>query len=78
MSGTSASYNSWNLVVTMSNSQFQSVSTTGWNASRQSDGSLPALTSLHLAAGSTLIDKGTNVGLAYNGSAPDLGAFETP
>jgi hypothetical protein len=77
MSGTSASYNSWNLSVTMSNSQFQSVSTTGWNASRQSDGSLPTLTSLHLAAGSSLIDKGTNVGLAYHGSAPDLGAFET-
>jgi hypothetical protein len=77
MSGTSASYNSWNLGVTMSGAQFQSVSTTGWNVSRQSDGGLPALTSLHLAAGSTLIDKGVNVGLPYNGSAPDLGAFET-
>jgi hypothetical protein len=31
---------------------------------------------LRLATGSTLIDKGTNVGLPYNGSAPDLGAFE--
>jgi hypothetical protein len=78
MSGTSASYNSWNLSVTMSNAQFQSVSTTGWEVSRQSDGSLPALTSLHLATSSTLIDKGVNVGLPYNGSAPDLGAFETP
>jgi hypothetical protein len=77
MSGTSASYNSWNLSVTMSNSQFQSVSTTGWEVSRQSDGSLPVLTSLHLASGSTLINKGTSVGLPYNGSAPDLGAFET-
>jgi hypothetical protein len=77
MSGTSASYNSWNLGVTMADSQFQSVSTTGWNASRQSDGSLPALASLHLAAGSTLIDKGADVGLPYHGSAPDLGAFET-
>ena len=77
MSGTSASYNSWNLSVTMSSSQFQSVTTTGWNVSRQSDGSLPALTYLHLASGSTLIDKGVNVGLPYNGSAPDLGAFET-
>jgi hypothetical protein len=78
MSGTSASNNSWNLSVTMSNAQFQSVSTTGWDVSRQSDGSLPALTSLHLASGSTLIDKGVNVGLPYHGSAPDLGAFETP
>ncbi|WP_436530787.1 right-handed parallel beta-helix repeat-containing protein [Actinoplanes sp. HUAS TT8] len=76
LSGTSASYNSWNLSVTMSNSQFQSVATTGWNVSRQSDGSLPVLPYLRLATGSTLIDKGTNVGLPYSGSAPDLGAFE--
>lgn len=77
MSGTSAANNSWNLSVTMADSQFQSVATTGWDASRQSDGSLPALAALHLAAGSTLINKGVNVGLPFNGSAPDLGAFET-
>lgn len=76
MTGTSAAYNSWNLSVTMSDAQFQGVSTTGWDAARHSDGSLPALTSLHLAATSTLIDKGTNVGLPYSGAAPDLGAFE--
>jgi hypothetical protein len=61
----------------MSNSQFQSVSTTGWNAPRQADGNLPVLPYLHLASNSTLIDKGVNVGLPYNGKAPDLGAFET-
>ncbi|WP_229831352.1 right-handed parallel beta-helix repeat-containing protein [Actinoplanes ianthinogenes] len=78
LSGTSAATNSsWNLNVTMSDAQFQSVSTTGWNVSRQSDGSLPALTSLHLATTSTLIDRGTDVGLPYHGTAPDLGAFET-
>ena len=76
MSGTSASNNSWNLSVTMSDSQFQSVSTSGWEVSRQSDGSLPSLPYLHLAPGSTLINKGVNVGLPYLGSAPDLGAFE--
>jgi len=32
---------------------------------------------LRLAAGSDLIDAGTNVGLPFNGTAPDLGAFET-
>ena len=79
MSGTSAAYNSWDTSgVTVSNSQFQSVSTTGWNAPRQSDGSLPVLPSLRLAANSALIDKGVNVGLHYNGKAPDLGAFESP
>ncbi|GGN14147.1 hypothetical protein GCM10010109_25360 [Actinoplanes campanulatus] len=35
------------------------------------------VTSLRLASTSTLIDKGTNVGIAYTGAAPDLGAFET-
>ncbi|MBB3096152.1 hypothetical protein FHR83_003822 [Actinoplanes campanulatus] len=35
------------------------------------------MTSLRLASTSTLIDKGTNVGIAYTGAAPDLGAFET-
>ena len=76
MSGTNAAYNSWNLNVTLSDSQFRSVSTTGWDAPRQADGSLPVLPNLRLAANSTLIDKGTNVGLPYNGKAPDLGAFE--
>jgi hypothetical protein len=32
---------------------------------------------MHLASGSRLIDAGTVVGLPFNGSAPDLGAFET-
>jgi hypothetical protein len=76
LTGTTASNNSWDLGVTLSDAQFQSVSTTGWDAARQSDGSLPVLTSLHLAATSTLINKGINVGLPYLGAAPDLGAFE--
>ena len=78
MSGTNAAYDSWDLNVSMSDAQFQSVSTSGWNAPRQADGSLPVLPNLHLAANSTLIDKGVNVGLPYHGKAPDLGAFETP
>ncbi|MFB9615281.1 right-handed parallel beta-helix repeat-containing protein, partial [Kutzneria kofuensis] len=77
MSGTSASYNSWNLGVSLSDAQFRSVSTSGWDAPRQADGSLPVLPNFRLAATSGLIDKGTNVGLPYNGRAPDLGAFES-
>jgi hypothetical protein len=53
------------------------VSTSGWDAPRQSDGSLPVLPDLCPAANSTLIDKGVDVGLPYQGRAPDLGAFET-
>jgi len=43
---------------------------------RKSDGSLPDIDALHLAPGSDLIDAGTDVGLAYKGKAPDIGAFE--
>jgi hypothetical protein len=75
--GTDAAFNSWNLSVSLSDTQFQSVSTSGWDAPRQADGSLPVLPNLRLAANSTLIDKGTNVGLPYSGRAPDLGAFES-
>ncbi|MCK5691773.1 MAG: T9SS type A sorting domain-containing protein [Bacteroidales bacterium] len=43
---------------------------------RKSDGSLPDIRALNLASGSDLIDAGTDVGLAFNGRAPDIGAFE--
>jgi len=74
--GANMRYNSWNLDVSISSADFQSVSTTGWDAERRSDGSLPDLTYLHLTSSSDLIDKGSDVGLDYSGSAPDLGAFE--
>ena len=48
----------------------------GMASPRQSDGSLPVLPFLRLAATSNLRAKGTNVGLAYSGSAPDLGCFD--
>jgi hypothetical protein len=49
----------------------------GMASARQADGSLPVLPFLRLAAQSPLIDKGTNVGLPYSGSEPDLGCFES-
>ncbi len=49
----------------------------GMAGARGSDGSLPAGAFLRLASTSALIDKGTNVGLPFAGSAPDLGCFET-
>ncbi len=72
-------FNSWDmsLGVTVSDADFLSTSTTGWDGPRGADGSLPVLTSLHLQPGSDLVDRGTNVGLPFNGTAPDLGAFET-
>jgi hypothetical protein len=46
-------------------------------APRLADGSLPFLDFLRLAPGSHLIDAGVDVGLPYNGAAPDLGWLET-
>lgn len=46
------------------------------SSARKADGSLPTITFLQLAAGSDLIDAGTNVGTAYSGNAPDRGVFE--
>jgi MYXO-CTERM domain-containing protein len=78
-SGVDDAFNSWDatLGVTVSDADFQSVSVTGLDSPRQADGSLPDLPNFHLAAGSKLIDKGTDVGLPFAGAAPDLGAFET-
>lgn len=45
-------------------------------APRQADGSLPNIDFLHLAPGSDLIDAGVDLGMPFNGTAPDLGAFE--
>jgi cellulase/cellobiase CelA1 len=77
MNGATSSNNSWDLGASLSDSQFRSVSTSGWDAPRQADGALPVLPHLRLAADSTLIDKGADVGLPYSGRAPDLGAFES-
>jgi hypothetical protein len=46
-------------------------------AARQSDGSLPNGNFLRVKQGSDLIDKGMDLGFAFYGTAPDLGAFET-
>jgi hypothetical protein len=76
VAGADVAYNSWNLPVVVSSADFQGVSTEGWDAPRLPDGSLPPMPQFRLVSGSDLIDKGVNVGLAYQGAAPDLGAFE--
>ncbi len=70
--------NSWDAAtgVTVTAADFASTDGNELANSRQSDGSLPTIQFLHLVAGSDLIDKGVSAGLAFNGNAPDLGAFE--
>jgi hypothetical protein len=70
-------HNSWDIPIKVTDADFLSVNSSGTDGPRQSDGSLPITNFLHLAAGSALIDVGVNVGLAYAGKAPDLGAFES-
>jgi hypothetical protein len=69
--------NSWLSPFSVTAADFGSVDTAGVRGPRSSDGSLPVVAFMHLASGSDLIDAGTDVGLPYEGPAPDLGAFET-
>jgi hypothetical protein len=88
MTGVDTMFNSWDLSITPASKDFLSISdpsvsgtgmsieSSGALGPRAADGSMPAVDFLKLAAGSAMIDKGTNVGLPYGGAAPDLGAYE--
>jgi hypothetical protein len=69
--------NSWQNGIVTTENDFESINYAQLLNSRKPDGSLPDVTFFHLKAGSGLIDKGVNVGLPFNGSAPDIGAFES-
>jgi len=69
-------YNTWNAGFGASASDFVSLSSAGVDGPRQPDGSLPELNFLRLVGSSNLVDAGTDVGRAFEGPAPDLGAFE--
>jgi hypothetical protein len=68
--------NSWQ-GFTVTSGDFRNLDSTIAILPRDTAGNLPYLDLLRLAAGSSLIDAGVYVGLPYNDSAPDLGAFET-
>ncbi|WP_167618279.1 right-handed parallel beta-helix repeat-containing protein [Maribellus sediminis] len=71
-------YNDWNLTeVTVTDDDFVSLDVSLLNTERKADGSLPDIDYLKPKAGSDLIDAGTDVGLEYYGTAPDLGAIES-
>ena len=75
-SGVTSSHNTWNGIPADAG-DFLSLDDTIARGPRQADGSLPESDFLKLVPGSNLIDAGIDVGLPYNGAAPDLGAFET-
>ncbi len=68
--------NSWHNPFVVTNDDFVSIDTSGVRGPRNSDGSLPIVDFLHLTDGSDLINGGTDIGLPFIGTAPDLGAFE--
>jgi MYXO-CTERM domain-containing protein len=88
MTGVDTMFNTWDLSITPAATDFLSISdpsvtgtgvaieSSGALGPRAADGSMPAVDFLKLAAASRMIDKGTNVGLPFVGTAPDLGAYE--
>lgn len=68
--------NTWNSLAVAA-SDFQSLDTSLAIPARNDEGAIPANAFLRLKIGSKLIDAGTGTGLAFQGKAPDLGAFET-
>jgi len=86
--GVDSQFNTWDLNITPAPTDFLSITdpsvngtgasieTSGALGPRAANGDLPDVDFLQLAAGSQMIDKGTDVGLPYVGAAPDLGAYE--
>ena len=72
----SAVTNSWQGGITLNSADFVSTDSTQLSGSRQSNNSLPIITFMNPVSNSDLLNAGTNVGLPYYGSAPDIGAFE--
>ena len=70
-------HNSWQPGYTVDDKDFKSIDPTQLVMPRNADGSLPVIEFMKLVSDSDLIDSGFDVGLPYQGPAPDLGAFET-
>ena len=68
--------NSWNGGFSVAQDDFLSLDDAAMKGPRNPDGSLSEGDFLKLAPGSDLIDGGIDIGLPFNGKAPDLGAFE--
>lgn len=71
-------FNTWNTGFNVGESDFISLDTSLAVIERNADGSLPYSDLFQLAEVSLLVDAGTDVGLAFQGNAPDLGCFESP
>ena len=70
------SHNSFSLDMEFRDRDFEGVDQADLVKARKPNGDLPDIRFLQLKRGNPAIDKGVDVGLPFNGSAPDLGAFE--
>ena len=68
--------NSWQLNLSLSDSDFKSLDINLLTAPRKSDSSLPDIDFMRPAQGSNIIDAGTDIGFGFLGNAPELGAIE--
>ena len=76
--GTLATNNSWQVISPAANtSDVISTLESLVLAPRQADGSLPVIDFLRPVPAGRLVDAGVEVGLPFNGTAPDIGAVET-
>jgi hypothetical protein len=71
------SHNSFNSGLTITDADFVSLDESQLMAPRKPDGRLPDIDFLKPAPGSKLIDAGVDIGFAFSGKAPDIGALET-
>lgn len=78
--GSIQSNNSWQVITSpvASTNDVISIDTSFATAPRRDDGSLPEIPLLRPVPRGRLVDKGINIGLPFSGTAPDLGAFESP
>jgi hypothetical protein len=70
------SFNFFTLPVSVASNDFMTLDESLLMLPRQANGDLPYLGFARLVSGSDLVDAGTNAGFAFDGAAPDLGAFE--
>ena len=68
--------NSFNLPITITEDDFESLDMNLLEAPRQPDGSLPDIDFMRPVQGSDIIDAGVDIGFEFLENAPDLGAFE--
>jgi hypothetical protein len=75
-SASDVSFNYFTLPVTVASNDFMTLNESLLTLPRQTNGDLPYIAFAQLVSSSDLVDAGTNVGFAFAGPAPDLGAFE--